>query len=173
MSGEERVRIQSRDKFLPSILSDLTKFKFPAEKSRQPRLKLICGNGYNHEKVAQTVTSGWAADQAGTSQPNEHIYAKTALNLVEKMAISKPSGSGLPQNMKRIWSQPPLWRWRRWKKWQRRRKGPDVQQESAVAGNAEGHAETAWRQWQPETAASSVDPANYNGSGGDGRRGGQ
>jgi hypothetical protein len=37
---------------------------------------------------------------ANPVHPNQHIYAKAALNLMEKMANSKPaaSGSGLPQN---------------------------------------------------------------------------
>ncbi len=66
-------------------------------------LVLVCGSGYSHEKVAQTINAGWAADPV---HPNKHIYAKAALNLMEKMANNKPaaSGSGLPQSRKRTWS---------------------------------------------------------------------
>ncbi len=94
--------------FLSSLLSDLTKFKYQLRKAVTPAivvdsLELICGNGYSHEKVAQTISAGWASDPV---HPNKHIYAKAALNLMEKMANHKPaaSGSGLPQNMKRTWS---------------------------------------------------------------------
>ncbi len=94
--------------FLASLLSDLTKFKYQLRKAVTPAivvdsLELICGNGYSHEKVSQTISAGWASDPV---HPNKHIYAKAALNLVEKMANNKPaaSGSGIPQNRKRTWS---------------------------------------------------------------------
>ncbi len=94
--------------FLVSLLSDLTKFKYQLKKAVTPAivvdsLELICGNGYSHEKVAQTISAGWASDPVN---PNKHIYAKAALNLMEKMANNKPaaSGSGLSQNRKRTWS---------------------------------------------------------------------
>jgi hypothetical protein len=88
--------------FLQSILSDLSKFKFQLRKSVAPAtvvdsLELVCGNGYSLEKVAQTVNAGWLTDPV---HPNKHIYAKTALNLMEKMANSRPAstGTGLPQS---------------------------------------------------------------------------
>jgi hypothetical protein len=94
--------------FLLSILSDLTKLKFHLRKTMAPAvvvdsLELVCGSGYSQEKVAQTVNAGWAADPV---HPNKHIYAKAALNLMEKMANSRPvsTGSGSSQSRKRNWS---------------------------------------------------------------------
>ncbi len=94
--------------FLLSILSDLTKLKFHLRKTMAPAvvvdsIELVCGSGYSQEKVAQTVNAGWAADPV---HPNKHIYAKAALNLMEKMAKSRPtsSGSGSFQSRKRTWS---------------------------------------------------------------------
>ncbi len=94
--------------FLLSILSDLTKFKFHLRKTMAPSvvvdsLELVCGSGYSQEKVAQTVNTGWAADPV---HPNKHIYAKAALNVMEKMANSRPanSRSGSSQSRKRSWS---------------------------------------------------------------------
>ncbi len=53
--------------------------------------------------MAQTISAGWAADPV---HPNKHIYAKAALNLMEKMANSKPAatGGGPLQSRKRTWS---------------------------------------------------------------------
>jgi hypothetical protein len=94
--------------FLLSILSDLTKFKFHLRKTMAPAvvvdsLELVCGSGYSQEKVAQRVNAGWVADPV---HPNKHIYAKAALNLMEKMANSRPAngGSGSSQSRKRSWS---------------------------------------------------------------------
>jgi hypothetical protein len=94
--------------FLLSILSDLTKFKIQLRKAVSPAvmvdsLELVCGSGYSHEKVAQIISTGWAADPV---HPNKHLYAKVALNLMEKMANSKPAAtsSGTAQNRKRTWS---------------------------------------------------------------------
>jgi hypothetical protein len=94
--------------FLLSILSDLTKLKFHLRKALAPAIvvdsvELVCGSGYSQEKVAQTVNAGWAADPV---HPNKHIYAKAALNLMEKMANSRSSssGSGSSQVRKRTWS---------------------------------------------------------------------
>jgi hypothetical protein len=94
--------------FLLSLLSDLTKLKFQIRKAVAPAvmvdsLELICGSGYSQEKVAQTISVGWAADPV---HPNKHIYAKAALNLMEKMVNNKPaaaSGGPLPSR-KRTWS---------------------------------------------------------------------
>jgi uncharacterized membrane protein YgcG len=94
--------------FLASLLSDLTKLKYQLRKAVMPAIvvdsvELICGNGYSHEKVAQTISAGWASDPV---HPNKHIYAKAALNLMEKMANNKPvsSGSSLAPSRKRTWS---------------------------------------------------------------------
>jgi hypothetical protein len=66
-------------------------------------LELVCGSGYSQEKVAQTISVGWSADPV---LPNKHIYAKAALNLMEKMANNKPAAKsgGLPTSRKRTWS---------------------------------------------------------------------
>jgi hypothetical protein len=94
--------------FLLSILSDLTKFKFQLRKMvalaiMVDSLELVCGSGYSHKKVAQTISAGWAADPV---HPNKHIYAKAPLNIMEKMANSKPAatGGGPLQSQKRTWS---------------------------------------------------------------------
>ncbi len=66
-------------------------------------LELVCGCGYSHEKVAQTVNAGWPADPV---HPNKHIYVKAALNLMEKMDNSRraASGPGAGTSRKRTWS---------------------------------------------------------------------
>ncbi len=94
--------------FLLSLLSDLTKLKFQIRKAVAPAvmvdsLELICGSGYGQEKVAQTISMGWAVDPV---HPNKHIYAKAALHLMEKMANNKPAApsGGLPPSQKRTWS---------------------------------------------------------------------
>jgi hypothetical protein len=94
--------------FLLSLLSDLTKLKFQIRKAVAPAvmvdsLELVCGSGYSQEKVAQTISVGWAADPV---HPNKHIYAKAALNLMEKMANNKPAAKsgGPPTSRKRTWS---------------------------------------------------------------------
>jgi hypothetical protein len=51
----------------------------------------VRGCGYSQEKVAQTVNAGWATDPV---HPYKHICAKAALNLMEKMANSRPAASG-------------------------------------------------------------------------------
>ncbi len=94
--------------FLLSLLSDLTKFKFQLRKAVAPAvmvdsLELVCGSGYSQEKVVQTVNVGWAADPV---HPNKHIYAKAALNVMEKMANNTPAAAsgGPPPSRKRTWS---------------------------------------------------------------------
>ncbi len=95
--------------FLTSIISDLTKLKFQLRKKLQPAtvldgIELVCGAGYGREKVEQTLTAGWASDPV---HPASHVYAKMALNLIEKVALpsakpdsrkrkrSEDSGSGV------------------------------------------------------------------------------
>jgi hypothetical protein len=46
-------------------------------------MELICGNSYSLEKAEQVINGGWALDPV---HPTKHIYAKTALNLMEKVA---------------------------------------------------------------------------------------
>jgi hypothetical protein len=74
--------------FLSTIISDLTKLKFQLRKKFQPAvvidgIELACGTGCGREKVEQTLRAGWALDPV---HPNGHIYAKMALNLIEKVA---------------------------------------------------------------------------------------
>jgi hypothetical protein len=74
--------------FLENIISDLTKLKFQLRKKLQPAtvvngIELVCGTGCRREKVEQTLTSGWALDPV---HPTSHVYAKMALNLIEKVA---------------------------------------------------------------------------------------
>jgi hypothetical protein len=73
--------------FLSTIISDLTKLKFQLRKKFQPAvvidgIELACGSGCGREKVEQTLRAGWALDPV---HPNGHIYAKMALNLIEKV----------------------------------------------------------------------------------------
>jgi hypothetical protein len=46
-------------------------------------MELICGNSYSLEKAEQVINGGWALDPVHLTK---HIYAKTALNLMEKVA---------------------------------------------------------------------------------------
>ncbi len=65
-------------------------------------MELICGNSYSLEKAEQVISGGWALDPV---HPTKHIYAKTALNLMEKVANKRDSlSSPLTQNRKRNWS---------------------------------------------------------------------
>jgi hypothetical protein len=74
--------------FLANIISDLTKLKFQLRKKLQPAtvldgIELVCGAGCGREKVEQIQTAGWASDPV---HPASHVYAKMALNLIEKVA---------------------------------------------------------------------------------------
>jgi hypothetical protein len=65
-------------------------------------MELICGNSYSLEKAEQVISGGWALDPV---RPTKHIYAKTALNLMEKVANKRNSlSSPQMQNRKRTWS---------------------------------------------------------------------
>ncbi len=83
--------------FLSSILGDLNKHKAALRRAVPTAtvidgLELISGPGYNTEKAAAVINSGWAFDPV---HPSKHVYAKMALNLLEKIApSSKTSGSG-------------------------------------------------------------------------------
>jgi hypothetical protein len=73
---------------------DLTKLKFQLQKKLHPaviidRIELVCSVGCGREKVEQTLRAGWALDPV---HPTSHVYAKMALNLIEKVAspASKP-----------------------------------------------------------------------------------
>jgi hypothetical protein len=74
--------------FLASILSTLTKLRFQLKKKLQPAviidgIELACGSGCGRERVEQTLRAGWALDPV---HPTGHVYAKIALNLIEKVA---------------------------------------------------------------------------------------
>jgi hypothetical protein len=93
--------------FLPTILRDLTKLRFLLRKTLQTStvidsMELIAGNSYSHEKADQVIAAGWALDPV---HPTKHIYAKAALNLIEKMAVSSNSTTNSSANSrKRTWS---------------------------------------------------------------------
>jgi hypothetical protein len=74
--------------FLSTLISDLTKLKFLLKKKLQPAvvldgIELVCGAGCGREKVEQTLRAGWALDPV---HPTSHVYAKMALNLIERVA---------------------------------------------------------------------------------------
>jgi hypothetical protein len=93
--------------FLQTILRDLTKLRYHLRKTFHPTMvidsmELICGNSYSLEKAEQVISGGWALDPV---HPTKHIYAKTALNLMEKVANKRDSlPSSQTQNRKRTWS---------------------------------------------------------------------
>ncbi len=60
-------------------------------------IELICGPGCGRDRVEQTLLSGWASDPVHT---NSHIYAKMALNLMEKLAPS-PNKPGQPEGQRK------------------------------------------------------------------------
>ncbi len=87
--------------YLSNLISDLTKLKFQLRKKLQPAtiidgIELVCGEGCGREKVAQTLRAGWAHDPV---HPSGHVYAKMALNLIEKVAA--PTVKQNPKKMKR------------------------------------------------------------------------
>ncbi len=96
--------------FLSTILGDLNKHKAALRKALPSAtildgLELISGAGYNAEKAAAVISSGWAFDPV---HPSKHVYAKMALNLLEKVAPHNmdggQSGQRLTDNRKRTWS---------------------------------------------------------------------
>jgi hypothetical protein len=93
----------SNSDFLATILSDLNKHKSALRKAVPAAtiidgLELIAGTGYNTEKAAAVINSGWAFDPV---HPSKHVYAKMALNLLEKIA---PQNQHKPEDRKRSWS---------------------------------------------------------------------
>jgi hypothetical protein len=92
--------------FLPDLLRDLNKQKFEFRKSLAPAtvldgIQLVCGENSSMEKKLQTMRAGWASDPV---HPNGHIYAKMALNLIEKIAVSSGPQSAATGGRKRSWS---------------------------------------------------------------------
>jgi hypothetical protein len=79
--------------FLSQIISDLTKLKFSLRKKLSlatvlDGIELVCGTGCGKDRVEQTLRAGWASDPV---HPNAHIYAKMALNLLEKLSAGSNS----------------------------------------------------------------------------------
>jgi hypothetical protein len=75
-------------------LADLTKLKFSLWKKLSPAIildgiELVCGVRCGKERVEQTLRAGWASDPV---HPNAHIYAKMALNLLEKVSAASEVG---------------------------------------------------------------------------------
>ncbi len=101
----------NNEDFLSSILGDLNKHKAALRRAVPTAtvidgLELIAGPGYNTEKAAAVINSGWAFDPV---HPSKHVYAKMALNLLEKIALSSKAGGcggsgGSSDNRKRSWS---------------------------------------------------------------------
>jgi hypothetical protein len=92
--------------FLPDLLRDLNKQKFELRKSLAPAtvldgIQLVCGNNSSMEKKVQTMRAGWASDPV---HPNGHIYAKMALNLIEKVAGASGPHAVATGGRKRSWS---------------------------------------------------------------------
>jgi hypothetical protein len=92
--------------FLPDLLRDLNKQKFELRKSLAPAvvldgIQLVCGDSCNMEKKVQTMRAGWASDPV---HPNGHIYAKMALNLIEKVAGAAGQTTTSAGGRKRTWS---------------------------------------------------------------------
>jgi hypothetical protein len=96
--------------FLSTILGDLNKHKAALRKALPSAtildgLELISGAGYNADKAAAVISSGWSFDPV---HPSKHVYAKMALNLLEKVAPHNMEGGQSGQrpadNRKRTWS---------------------------------------------------------------------
>jgi hypothetical protein len=96
--------------FLSTILGDLNKHKAALRKALPSAtildgLELISGAGYNAEKAAAVISNGWSFDPV---HPSKHVYAKMALNLLEKVAPHNADGGQSGQrptdNRKRTWS---------------------------------------------------------------------
>ncbi len=93
--------------FLSDLLRDLNKQKFFLRKSLAPAtvldgIQLVCGDSSSLEKKEQTMRAGWASDPV---HPNGHIYAKMALNLIEKIAPkSNRDEVAAAGSRKRSWS---------------------------------------------------------------------
>jgi hypothetical protein len=87
-------------------LRDLNKQKFEFRKSLAPAtvldgIQLVYGENCSMEKKVQTMRAGWASDPV---HPNGHIYAKMALNLIEKIAVSSGPQAAVTGGRKRSWS---------------------------------------------------------------------
>jgi len=86
-------------------LARMSKLKYQLRKQASPStvldgIELICGSGYSLEKASHTIQTGWPEDPL---HPVRHVYAKTALNLLEKLAPTRRPAHA-EQSRKRIWS---------------------------------------------------------------------
>jgi hypothetical protein len=93
-NAEDHVCNSGDPKFLSTILSGLTKLKFLLRKKLAPAtvldgIELICRKGCGKDRTEQILRSGWA----DPVHPNQHIYSKMALNLIEKVAAASNSPS--------------------------------------------------------------------------------
>ncbi len=91
---------------MPDLLRDLNKQKFEFRKSLAPAtvldgIQLVCGENSSMEKKVQTMRAGWASDPV---HPNGHIYAKMALNLIEKIAGARGPQAAATGGLKCSWS---------------------------------------------------------------------
>jgi hypothetical protein len=87
-------------------LRDLNKQNFELRKSLAPAtvldgIQLVCGDNSSMEKKVQTLRAWWASDPV---HPNGHIYAKMALNLIEKVAGATRPQATASGGRKRSWS---------------------------------------------------------------------
>jgi hypothetical protein len=78
---------------LSQIIADLTKLKFLLRKKLSPAtvldgIELACSTGCGKDRVEEILRAGWATDPV---HPNAHIYAKMALNLLEKLSAGSDS----------------------------------------------------------------------------------
>jgi hypothetical protein len=92
--------------FLPDLLRDLNKQKFQLRKTLAPAtvldsVQLVGGDNSSMEKKEQTMRASWASDPV---HPNGHVYAKMALNLIEKVAGAKTLQTAADGGWKRSWS---------------------------------------------------------------------
>jgi len=74
--------------FISTLLADPTKLRYHIRKMLYPvkiidGFELICGSNYTKEKVEHAINTGWSTDPV---HPSKHVYAKTALHLIEKIA---------------------------------------------------------------------------------------
>jgi hypothetical protein len=88
----------------PWTRRNLNKQKFQLRKCLAPAtvldgVQLVCGENSTMEKKEKMMRAGWASDPM-------HIYAKMALNLIEKVApAADTTGASVPGNRKRTWSE--------------------------------------------------------------------
>ncbi len=101
---EHTTNFQEPD-FLKTILADLSKLKYQLRKQASPAtvldgMELICGSVHSLEKASHTIQTGWVEDVV---HPVWHLYAKTAFNLLQKLApTSRPAHA--EQSKKSTWS---------------------------------------------------------------------